>query len=265
MLELVVIFVLGLCFGSFVQALTWRLRKKKDWVKARSQCESCGHELLALDLIPLLSWLTLKGRCRYCKKPIHWSAPLMELILGAVFVISYAFWPVALQGGQWLLFVTWLAASVGLLALAVYDLRFMLLPNNILYPTFLVAITGRLAYILFFSNDIARSSWLLALSLLVASGIFWLIYELSRGKAIGFGDVRLGLISGTVLADPLLSLQMIFVASALGVVAILPELLSHRKTLTSKVPYGPFLISATFIVLLFGNSFTTYYQSLILH
>ncbi|MEK7096145.1 MAG: prepilin peptidase [Patescibacteria group bacterium] len=278
MLELVVLFVLGLCFGSFVNAVVWRTRqqaksrklktkspKQFSILNGRSQCVHCGHVLFSKDLVPILSWLILRGKCRYCQKPISLQYPIVEILLGVVFAASYYFWPVALQGGQWLLFVTWLSSSVGLLALAVYDLRFMLLPNSILYPTFLVAITGRLAYILFFSNDIAHSSWLLVLSILVASGIFWLIYELSRGKAIGFGDVRLGLISGTVLADPLLSLQMIFVASALGVVAILPELLSHRKSLTTKVPYGPFLIVATFIVLLFGNSFTTYYQSLILH
>lgn len=263
MLVLVILFILGLIFGSFVQALTWRIQKKKDWIKARSQCESCGHKLSVLDLIPLLSWLTLKGRCRYCKKPIHWSAPLMELTLGAIFVISYAFWPVTLEGGQWVLFTTWLLSSVGLLALAVYDLRWMLLPNKILYPTFLVVITGRLAYILFFSHNIAHSSWLLALSILVAAGIFWLIYEFSRGRAIGFGDVRLGLVSGTILADPLQSLQMIFVASLLGTIVILPGLLSHCKSLTSKVPYGPFLIVATFVVLLLGVSFSNWYQQLL--
>lgn len=261
---LAILVVLGLCFGSFVNALVWRVHKKKDIVRERSQCVHCGHQLPAKDLVPILSWLALRGKCRYCQKPISPQYPIVEISLGVVFALSYYFWPVALQGGEWVLFVTWLSTSVGLLTLAVYDLRWMLLPNNILYPTFLVAICGRLAYILFFSHDIAHSSWLLALSILVAGGIFWLIYELSRGKAIGFGDVRLGLISGTVLADPLLSLQMIFVASVLGTIAILPGLLKGRKTLTSKVPYGPFLILATFIVLLFGASFSGWYQNLIL-
>ena len=263
MLELVVLFVLGLCFGSFVNALVWRVHRKKDIVRERSQCVNCGHTLAPKDLIHVLSWVFLNGRCRYCQKPISLQYPIVEISLGIVFALSYYFWFNPIMGGQWLLFVTWLATSVGLLTLAVYDLRWMLLPNNILYPTFLVAITGRLAYILFSSNDIAHSFWLLALSILVAGGIFWLIYELSRGKAIGFGDVRLGLISGTVLADPLLSLQMIFVASVLGTVAILPGLLKGRKSLTTKVPYGPFLIVATFIVLLFGSSFSGWYQRLL--
>lgn len=283
LMVIIALALLGLCFGSFVNAVVWRTRQQAQSPKklsansyqltakknqlsilsGRSQCVNCGHTLAPKDLIPVLSWVFLSGRCRYCHKKISWQYPAVELILGAVFAASYYFWPVALAGGQWLLFVTWLAVSVGLLALAVYDIRWMLLPNSVLYPTFLVAIIGRLAYILFFSNDIAHSSWLLALSILVAGGIFWLIYELSRGKAIGFGDVRLGLISGTVLANPLLSLQMIFVASVLGTIAILPGLLSHRKTLTSKVPYGPFLIVATFVVLLLGSSFTDWYTRLL--
>lgn len=225
---------------------------------------NCGHTLAPKDLIPVLSWVFLNGRCRYCQKPISPQYPIVEISLGLVFALSYYFWFNPIMGGQWLLFVTWLATSVGLLTLAVYDLRWMLMPNKILYPTFLVAITGRLAYILFFSNDIAHSFWLLVLSILAAGGIFWLIYGLSRGKAIGFGDVRLGLISGTVLADPLLSLQMIFIASVLGTAAILPGLLKGRKSLTTKVPYGPFLIVATFIVLLFGPSFTDWYQRLLM-
>lgn len=285
---LAVLVVLGLCFGSFVNALVWRTRQqaKSQKLKAksskqfsilsgRSQCVNCGHQLAAIDLIPVISWLLLRGRCRYCQKPISLQYPIVEILLGFVFVASYYFWfnPVELishstgagpiGAGQWLLFVTWLSTSVGLLALAIYDIRWMLLPNKILYPTLLIAITGRLAYILFFSHDIAHSFWLLALSLLVAGGIFWLIYEFSRGKAIGFGDVRLGAVTGTVLAGPFLSLQMIFIASVLGTIAILPGLLSRHKTLTTKIPYGPFLIMATFIVLLFGPSITSWYTRLL--
>ncbi len=282
---LAILVVLGLCFGSFVNAVVWRTRQqaqspqklsansyqltvKKNQLSilsGRSQCVNCGHTLAPKDLIPVLSWVFLNGRCRYCQKPISRQYPIVEITLGLAFALSYYFWPATLQGGQWLLLVTWLIASVGLLALALYDIRFMLLPNKILYPTAAVAILGRLAYIVGYELNKPRALLAWLVSVAVAGGIFWLIYSLSRGKAIGFGDVRLGLISGTVLADPLLSLQMIFVASVLGTVVMLPGLISRRRTLTTKVPYGPFLILATFVVLLFGSSFTTYYQSLIPH
>ena len=101
------------------------------------------------------------------------------------------------------------------------------------------------------------------MSVAIAAGLFWLIYIVSTGKAIGFGDVRLGLISGTVLADPLLSLLMIFGASVLGTLFVLPGLALGRRSMISKVPYGPFLIVSTFIILLFGEQFSDWYQSLL--
>lgn len=224
----------------------------------------CGHALSANDLVPIFSWIALRARCRYCGQKISAQYPLVEITGGLVFVLSYFFWPVELVGGQLVLFITWLAASVGLLALAVYDLRWMLLPNHILYPTFIVALSGRLTYILFFASDKAHNFWLLALSLLVASGIFWLLFELSRGRLIGFGDVRLGLITGTLLADQLKSLLMIFIASLLGTFIVMPALLLKKKSLGAHLPYGPFLITATFIVILFGDQLVDWYKRLLL-
>ncbi len=263
MLVAIALFILGLIFGSFVNSLVWRLHKKKDLFKARSQCVHCAHQLAAADLVPVLSWLALQGRCRYCGQKISWQYPIVEITLAAVFILSYVFWPAALTGGQWVLFITWLAVSIALLALAVYDLRYMLLPNKILYSAAAVAAGGRLVYILGFELDKVNVAFVWVLSVAVASGLFWLIYIVSQGKAIGFGDVRLGFISGTVLADPLLSLLMIFAASVLGTLFVLPGLVSKRRSMISKVPYGPFLIAATFIVLLFGERLSDWYSGLL--
>src|SRR3989338_2355241 len=263
MLNVIALFSLGLIMGSFVNALVWRTYKKKDILKGRSQCVHCGHQLAVADLVPVFSWLTLAGRCRYCKKPISVQYPCVELNAAAVFALSYILWPVDLAGGQWLLFTTWLIVSVGLLALAVYDLRFMLLPNRILYWAAAVAATGPLVYILGFEPDKLDAAVAWALSVAVAAGLFWLIYIVSIGKAIGFGDVRLGLISGTVLADPLLSLLMIFCSSVLGTFFVLPGLAARRRSMVSKVPYGPFLITSTFIILLFGERLSDWYQGLL--
>src|SRR5579862_3972601 len=151
--------VAGLAAGSFVNALVWRLHEntkpkakkhssKLSIVNGRSICPSCRHKLAWYDLIPIFSWLALKGECRYCQKPISLQYPLVELTGGLVFAGSYAFWPqIVHQNGQWLLLAAWLAASVGLLALAVYDLRWMLLPNRIIYPTLVVTVAGRIGYL----------------------------------------------------------------------------------------------------------------------
>ncbi len=273
MLTIAVLGVLGLCFGSFVQALSWRVHEQSKTKKSkktlsvihgRSQCENCGHKLATLDLVPLLSWLFLRGHCRYCKKPIHWSVPFIEVAMALVFVLSYWLWPESLAGGQWLLLGTWLVCSVGLLALTVYDIRFMLLPNRILYPTFFVALVGRLGYIIFFSPKPAHDLLFLVLAVAVASGLFWILYQVSKGQWIGFGDVRLGLITGTLLATPAKSFIMIFLASILGTLFVAPALINGRKHLTAKLPFGPFLIVATFITMLVGQAMLDWYQGFLL-
>ena len=206
----------------------------------------------------------LRGRCRYCKQSISWQYPLTELAAVAILTVSYGYWPGGVFGvGDWVLLITWLITSVGLLALLIYDLKWMLLPNRILYPTLAVAAAGRLVYILSFEPDKFHAALNWALSILVASGIFLLFYTVSSGRWIGYGDVRLGLIIGTVLADPLKSLLMIFVASILGTVVALPLLLSSRQKLTSRLPFGPFLIAATIIVLIFGQSSIDWYKNLL--
>lgn len=275
-----VVILLGLVFGSFVNALVWRLRQQElakqktkspilhspfSILSGRSMCPSCSHQLATKDLIPVLSWMMLRGKCRYCKKPISWQYPAVELVTAAIFVVSYLFWPDSLHThGNLVLFITWLAASVGLLALLVYDFRWMMLPSRIIYPTLAIVAIGRLIYLIGYEPNHwhAIGKWILSVT--VASGLFWLIFMSSKGAWIGYGDVRLGLITGTVLADPLKSFLMIFAASLLGLIFVLPTIALRRKGLTSRIPYGPFLITATMIVLLFGQSVIDWYNRLFL-
>lgn len=262
---LIILAGLGLIFGSFITALTWRIKNKKDWVAGRSQCPSCGHRLAVRDLLPVFSWLALGGRCRYCKKPISWQYPVTELATAAIFTGTYLFWPGGVEGaGDVVLVATWLASSVGLIALFLYDARWFLLPSKILYPTAVLAATGRLIYIIGFETDKLEAfvNWVLAVA--VASGIFWLLFLLSSGRWIGFGDVRLGLISGTLLATPEKALLMIFLASVLGCLFVIPQLLKKQKKLTSQVPYGPFLIAAAYLSFFFGTALIDWYKQLIL-
>ncbi|OGL34569.1 hypothetical protein A3F65_02925 [Candidatus Saccharibacteria bacterium RIFCSPHIGHO2_12_FULL_47_16b] len=183
--------------------------------------------------------------------------------MAAVFVSSYILWPQDFSGaGQWLLFSTWLATSVGLLALAVYDWRWLLLPNKVVYPTFLVAAAGRAIYIVGYAPDKLSALLNWAGAIAVTSGLFYLIYNLSD-KYIGGGDITLGLVTGTILATPFKAVLMIFFASILGTLFALPGLISKSRGFQSKIPYGPFLIAATFIVLLFGPAITDWYEQLL--
>lgn len=282
----IVLFVLGACTGSFVNALVWRVhqqslgkgrhsRAKKTTnyklqttnysvLSGRSMCPNCRHKLTAKDLMPLFSWLWLRGKCRYCKKPISAQYPIVELSMGLIFVLSYIFWPSDLSALiEQALFISWLLTSVGLMALLIYDLKWMLLPNRILYPTAAIAVLGRLLYIILTDSNKAGILVDWGLAVLAASGIFWLIFYISKGKWIGYGDVRLGLITGTVLAAPVLGMLMIFTASLLGTLAVLPSLLAGRRTVTARIPFGPYLIIAAFLVLLFGQAVIDWYTGLI--
>lgn len=265
--------VFGVIFGSFINALVWRLKEQSKKPKAKSKnlsithgrsiCPNCRHALAWYDLVPVFSWLYLRGRCRYCKKPISYQYPAVELVLAAVFVLSYVYWPLDLRGGQIILFIAWLASCVGLLALFVYDLKWMLLPNKIIYSTLATAVLGKLVFLVGYEPDKLHSAGMWVLSVLAASGIFWALYAVSGGKWIGYGDVRLGLITGTLLQTPLKSLLMIFIASVIGCLLVLPTIFTGKRELSAKVPYGPFLITATFICGLFGQSIIDWYNHLL--
>lgn len=267
---LIILAWFGLAFGSFVNALVWRLHhnentkkaKKLSIVNSRSICPNCKHQLVAKDLVPFLSWIWLRGRCRYCKKQISTQYPLIELFSALIFVFSYVFWPEDLNNVEnCVLFITWLASFVGLLALLVYDARWKLLPNKIIYPTLLIALSGRFIYLISFEENKVYSLLMLLLSILIGSGVFFALYTISRGKWIGYGDVRLGLITGTLLATPEKSFLMIFLASILGLLFVLPALLRGKKSMTTQIPYGPYLIIATILVVWFGENILSWYKT----
>jgi prepilin signal peptidase PulO-like enzyme (type II secretory pathway) len=286
--------VIGLCMGSFVNALTWRIHeqaqeteKKKPNAKylkqlsiskGRSMCSNCHHELGVLDLIPVLSWLALRGKCRYCGKRIP-DSPIVEVGSAALFVTSYIFWPSSLlrasrycpapalfHGTLWqdnLLFGLWLVLLVGLLALLVYDIRWMLLPNRLVYP---LSVVAALMAAIVIDNAANHSTAALNVlfAVLVGGGIFYVLFQLSGGKWIGGGDVKLGWLLGLVVATPERSLLLIFLAAIGGSIVSVPLLASGKLKKTSTIPFGPFLIVAAVIVQLFGASILHWYQHLYL-
>jgi prepilin signal peptidase PulO-like enzyme (type II secretory pathway) len=255
-----ILIVLGLCFGSFVNALVWRLHEGRDWVHERSECVHCHHELAPLDLIPVLSWLMLRGKCRYCHKPISVQYPLVEALTAALFVISYLEWPMALHGSEVVVFGLWLAILIGLVALLVYDLRWMLLPNKLVFPLIGLALVMQLISI--------AHNWRgwgllvsLALAVVIGGGVFYAIFQVSDGKWIGGGDVKLGFLLGLLVGTPAKSLLVIFLAAVLGTVVSLPMLLSKKLQRTSTIPFGPFLIVAGIVAVLFGDSIINWYTN----
>lgn len=268
-----IIFILvlfGLCFGSFAGATIWRIheqeKQKNTSIKfsiiyGRSMCESCKHELSAKDLVPLFSWIFLGGKCRYCKAKISFQAPLTELIMVVLFIGSYVYWPSDFDHLGIIQFGFWLTFLVFFVILAIYDLRWMELPNRLVYPLIILST----AYVLIVSiisssfDPIMAGAW----GVIISSGLFYLLFQVSDGKWIGGGDVKLGIAIGLIIGGPLQSILMLFIASCLGSFVSIPLLLTGPGR-QKKIPFGPFLILATIIVYLFGISITEWYQNSIL-
>ena len=257
---------IGAAFGSFVGAFTWRLHEHKNFVSDRSECEHCHHKLGALDLVPIFSWLFLRGKCRYCKAKIGATTLWLELAMAALFLGSYYFWPLPFTTWQAMVsFALWLVYLVGLVALLVYDLRWMLLPNVIIFPLIALAIVeSTIRYpVQHSAGNLLHHAASVALGVLVLGGLYWLLHTVSKGKWVGYGDVKLGVFMGIALGFPN-ALLALFLANIIGFIFVLPGVLTGRLKRTSRVPFGPFLIIAFIISFLFGTQIINWYLHLIL-
>ena len=255
--------VLGLCLGSFVNALVWRLHEKQDWVKGRSKCTKCGHELSTFDLIPVASWLLLGGKCRYCHKKISIQYPIVELVTATIFLLSYLYWPVPISGHVIAVYILWLVVVTGLIALSVYDIRWMILPSKIIYALYPFALIMAAINIFNAANHIGVIIGYVEATI-IGGGIFYVLLQVSRGKWIGGGDVRLGFLLGLVAATALKSFLIIFIASLIGSLVSFYFLSSNKLKHNSLIPFGPFLIIATIIVQLAGAGFIHWYTRVFL-
>jgi leader peptidase (prepilin peptidase)/N-methyltransferase len=261
--------------GSFVNALVWRIHeqaqesKKKNpdgkYLKrlsirrGRSMCPNCKHTLATKDLVPLVSWLSLKGRCRYCNKPVSRQYPLVEVLLALLYAASYGWWPIAIHGSQIIIFLLWLVLMVGLVALLVYDVFWMLLPDKLIYPLYLVAGVAALVNIFIASSPLTA---LLndVLGVVIGGGLFYVLFQVSNGRWIGGGDVKLGFLLGLIAGTPARSFLLIFIAALLGSLTALPLLIEGKMKRTSTIPFGPFLIISVIIVQIFGIHILHWYQ-----
>lgn len=240
--------VIGAALGSFVTAMVWRLRTGRTVVMDRSRCEGCLRPLPARDLIPLVSWLLLRGRCRYCGVRIGVSAIVVEAALAAVFIVSLRAWPWMWSDPRavWL-FVLWLAFVVVLAALAVYDARWLRLPNRLLLVLVPFGLAGA-ALRVGLSEPFTAGNYVrhVLAGAAVLGGVYALAYLVSGGRWVGSGDIVLGASTGALLGWQG-SLIALTVANALGVVVVLALVAVRRRRLHEPAPLGPFLAAGVVV------------------
>jgi len=246
------LFIFGLVIGSFLNCVIYRLEVKQSFVKGRSYCPHCKHQLSWKDLIPLLSYITLGGRCRYCKKIISVQYPAVELLTGLLFLLSF--------NADHIVRSSYLLITISFfIILFVFDLKHYIIPDKVVLPAIIVA----LAYNTF-SLVTGDFSFLYFMKLFwagfIPAFVFFLIFVFSQGKWIGFGDIKLVLLMGLFLG-PNRVLVALFLAFTLGAIIGLGLVIGTKKNMRSEIPFGPFLISGTLIALFWGNQIINWYLS----
>lgn len=262
-------FVFGTILGSFFNLVLFRKNTGESLVSGGSRCFSCGQKLTWLELIPIFSFIFLKGRCGHCGSKISLQYPTVELLVGLLALVVYfkilnsqfsIFNQFLISNFQFLnsllvisysLFVYYFAAFASLFLVATYDLRTKIIDRHFLY------IFGFFSAIQFllrgnFADDLA-SSFFMALP-------FYFLWLLSGGRWMGRGDADLAFFAALFLGFPL-NLGMLFLSFWLGgLVGGLLLIFGRRVSLKSEIPFGPFLASAAFIAWYFAGEISVFYD-----
>lgn len=230
--------VLGASTGSFLNLVADRLPRGKSLLHPPSHCPHCGRRLSPLELVPVLSWLALRGRCRNCGEAIPARVPLVESGTAALFTLA------ALEGGQPpLLIAEWVFLSL-LVVLAVIDLEHQLIPNVVVLPAIVLA-----AVAAFLQPDRGAASFFLGGGL--AFGTLMTI-AVVRPAGMGMGDVKLSGFMGLMLGFPH-AVAMLLLAFVVGGLVAAGLLLIGAAKREDPIPFGPFLSLAGAVGLLYGD------------
>lgn len=243
--------IFGLCIGSFLNCFIYRLEKEESMM-GRSHCPHCQKVLSWFDLVPVLSYLWLGGKCRQCHKKISVQYPLVELFTASLFLLVFHFQIFSFSSPisyAWLSFF-WYTVTGALIIIFVYDLKFFLIPDKVLFPA--IALTA-----------VYHFSLTYFLAAILASGFFLLLFLISKGTWMGFGDVKLAILLGLLLGFPhiLVGLFLAFLFGAVVGITLMYAPLSrvHKIELKSQLPFAPFLIAGTWVALFWSDQLISWY------
>lgn len=246
--------LVGLAVGSFLNVGIDRLPRGQSIVARRSRCDSCGQALAPQDLVPVFSFLWLRGRCRYCRERISWRIPLVELATAALFgFILFRYGPTA----QAMVLLAYVSVLV---VVFVVDLEQSLILNKVVYPSMGVALIvapwGPAS-----QGLTLQATYLEVLKgVLLGGGVPFIIYLLARG-GFGAGDVKLGALLGLMMGfiPVLTTLQLSFIVGGIVALVLLGLRIRRRK---DPIPFGPFLAGAGVLSLFWGQEIYHWYLRL---
>jgi leader peptidase (prepilin peptidase)/N-methyltransferase len=252
---LIILFaILGLVVGSFLNVCIDRLPQNKSIAYPPSHCEACQHKLAVKDLIPVFSYIRLRGRCRYCQVSIPQKLLWVELATAVIFALLCWHYGLSAELGVMIFY-----ASLFII-IFVIDLEHGLILNKVVYPSMVVALLLALYPWPWFSESIGMRVANAALGGAAGFAIFLLIAIVSRG-GMGWGDVKLAALMGLATGFPLVFLAIIMAAILGGIVAV-ALMIAKKRTRRQTIPFGPFLALAAMVTLLWGSDILSWYLRL---
>jgi leader peptidase (prepilin peptidase)/N-methyltransferase len=243
----IVIFLFGIVIGSFLNVCIFRMPKHQTVVTERSHCMTCGYQLAWYDMVPVFSWLFLRGKCRKCKEPISPQYPIIEAVNGLLYVLIFAVKDFTLES------ILYCLLASALLVLSVIDWRTYEIPIEI---NIFILVLGIVRAV----TD--PKNWILyLLGFLSVSIVLWLILVISKGRAIGGGDVKLMAAAGL-----LLGWKQIILAFLLGcILGSIIHLLRMKISGADRIlAMGPYLSAGIMIAALWGDALIHWYLTSIL-
>ncbi len=255
-MNLIIIFILGTIIGSFINVVVYRHNTGRSFVTGRSKCMNCGKVLSWYELIPVFSFIFLRGRCSECKSPISYQYPLVELLTGIVFAMIFSWF------GPTVTTLYYLIVSSILVTISVYDFKHKIIPNDMVFTFDIAALLILVLTHTFSGPALSMTLWDLAAGpiLFIFFASLWFI---SKGKWMGFGDAKLALGVGWLLGfyGGIFSIMMAFwIGGAISIIILLLQKLNLSRlglTIKSEIPFAPFIILALFIQLFTGWTLLT--------
>jgi len=246
----ILIGLIGLALGSFASVLIHRLHThEKGIFTGRSKCPKCAKQLRNRDLIPIASYLINKFKCYFCKEPIAFRYPLLELMMGGLFLLTV--YLVGTEDVQALIFYLFIAFIFVLLTF--YDFLFKEVPDQVSVPSFFIIVIYMLA-------TKTMTGFSLTIGIVVAVLFFAAMHFGSRGRWLGGGDIRIGAIMGALLGWPMI-LTGLFFGYLTGSIFSLTGLAIGKFNRKTQIPFAPFLLLGTYLTIFWGQQSVDWYFS----